>query len=249
MILEGKRILVTGASRGIGRAMAKAAALEGATVGVHYHSGENEAHQLCAEIEAEVGRKAHPIFFDVRSPSEVESGVERFQEIAGGIDALVNNAARFEAGLLASMETDAIQRLISINLEGPIYTARAVLPYFLQQRSGVILNIGSVSASRPNQGQSVYAATKCALEGFTRALAIEYARKKIRVLCLSPGPIDTEMMANTRALVGDRIESRVPLGRVGQPIEVAQFAVQLLSDRMSFATGSIYSFDGGYLLG
>jgi 3-oxoacyl-[acyl-carrier protein] reductase len=249
MRLEGKRVLVTGASRGLGRAIARACAAEGAIVGVNYHSSEAGARQLCEEIERDEKRAAHSLRFDVASAAEVEKGVERFCEQAGGVDALVNNAARFEGGLLATMPADAVERLLSVNLAGAIHCARAVLPRFLQQRAGVILNIGSVSASRPNPGQSVYVATKSALEGFTRALAIEYARKHIRVLCLCPGPLNTEMLAATRALAGDRVESRVPLGRLGSPEEAARFAVQLLSDGMSFATGAIYPLDGGYLVG
>ena len=249
MLLEGKRVLVTGASRGIGRAIARECAREGAIVGINYHSSESAARGLCGEIEQEEKRTAHLIPFDVSSSDAVEKGVEKYCELAGGVDVLVNNAARFEGGLLATMPLDAIQRTLSVNLAGAIYCARAVLPYFLQQRSGVILNLGSVSSSRPNQGQSVYVATKSALEGFTRALAVEYARKNIRVLCLCPGPVDTDMMAATRALAGDRVENRIPLGRLGTPGEVARFAVTLLSDQMSFATGSIHPFDGGYLAG
>jgi 3-oxoacyl-[acyl-carrier protein] reductase len=249
MLLEGKRMLVTGASRGIGHAIARACAREGAIVGINYHSSENSARKLCEEIEREEKRPAYAIPFDVSSADAVEKGVERFCELAGGVDALVNNAGRFDGGLLATMSVDAIQRTLAVNLAGAIYCARAVLPRFLQQRSGVILNLGSVAASRPNQGQSVYVASKSALEGFTRALAVEYARKNIRVLCLCPGPVDTDMMAATRVLAGDKVESRIPLGRLGTPEEVAQFAVNLLSDQMSFATGSIYPLDGGYLAG
>jgi 3-oxoacyl-[acyl-carrier protein] reductase len=249
MLLEGKRVLVTGASRGIGRAIARACAREGAVVGANYHSSEKAARDLCEEIEQQEKHPAHLVQFDVSSPDAVEKGVASFCELAGGVDVLVNNAGRFEGGLLATMPLEAIQRMLSVNLAGTIYCARAVLPFFLQQRSGVILNLGSVSASRPNQGQSVYVATKGALEGFTRALAVEYARKNIRVLCLCPGPVNTDMMAATRALAGDRVENRIPLGRLGTPEEVARFAVNLLSDQMSFATGSIYPFDGGYLAG
>ncbi len=249
MRLEDKRVLVTGASRGIGRAIARACAGEGAVVGVNYHTSESAAKELCAEIEKATGRAAHRVPFDVSSADSVEQGIERFCELAGGVDVLVNNAGRFEGGLLATMPAEAIQRLVSVNLAGPIYCARAVLPRFLQQRSGVILNLGSVSATRPNPGQSVYVATKSALEGFTRALAVEYARKNIRVLCLCPGPTNTDMLAATRALAGDRVEGRIPLGRLGSPEEVARFAVHLLSDEMSFATGAIYALDGGYLVG
>jgi 3-oxoacyl-[acyl-carrier protein] reductase len=249
MLLEGKRVLVTGASRGIGRAIARMCAREGAIVGVNYHSSENAARGLCEEIENLEKRPAYLVPFDVSSAGAAEKGVERFCALAGGIDVLVNNAARFEGGLLATMPVDAIQRTLAVNLAGAIYCARAALPYFLQQRSGVILNLGSASSSRPNQGQSVYVATKSALEGFTRALAVEYARKNIRVLCLCPGPVDTDMMAAARALAGDRVENRILLGRLGTAEEVARFSITLLSDQMGFATGSIYPFDGGYLVG
>jgi len=249
MLLERKRVLVTGASRGLGRAIARACAAAGAIVGVNYHSSEAAARELCGQIEREENRAAYALRFDVASAVEVEQGVERFCELAGGVDALVNNAARFEGGLLATMPADAVGRLLSVNLAGAIHCARAVLPHFLPQRSGVILNIGSASATRPNQGQSVYVATKSALEGLTRALAVEYARKNIRVLCLCPGPLNTDMLTATRALAGERVEGRVPLGRLGSPEETARFAVQLLSDQMSFATGAIYPLDGGYLVG
>lgn len=249
MLLEGQRILITGAGRGIGRAIARACAREGAVVGVNYRKSEREAVELCAEIERDEGRPAHPVRFDVSVPDEVELGITTFCTLAGGIDALVNNAGRFEGGLLASMPVESIQRLLSVNLGGAIHCARAALPHFLRQRSGLVLNIGSASATRPNQGQSVYVATKGALEAFTRALAVEYARKNIRALCLCPGPVATEMMAATRALAGDEVEKRVPLGRLGTPEETAQFAVFLLSGKMAFASGSIYPLDGGYLIG
>ena len=249
MLLEGNRILVTGAGRGIGRAIARACAREGAVVGVNYRTSERAALDLCAEIEREDGRAAYPLAFDVSDPQAVERGVEEFCERAGGIDVLVNNAGRFDGGLLVTMPVESIQRLLSVNLAGAIYCARAALPHFLRQRSGLVLNIGSVSATRPNQGQSVYVAAKGALEAFTRALAVEYARKNIRALCLCPGPIATEMLAATQAIAGDRMEKRIPLGRLGTAEETARFAVFLLSGQMAFASGSIHALDGGYLVG
>jgi 3-oxoacyl-[acyl-carrier protein] reductase len=249
MLLEGKRILVTGASRGIGRAIARACAREGAVVGANYHSSGDAARQLCDEIAREEGRATHLLQFDVASPGSVETGIARFCELAGGLDALVNNAGRFEGGLLPTLSIDAIQSVLSVNLAGAIYCARAALPQFLLQRSGIILNVSSVAAARPNPGQSVYAATKSALEGFTRALAVEYARKNIRVLCLCPGPVKTDMMTATLAFAGDRVANRIPMGRLGTADETARLAVLLLSDQMSFATGSVYALDGGYLVG
>jgi len=249
MLLEGKCVLVTGASRGIGRAIALACAREGAIVGINYHASEDAAQEVCNEISQWKTTKAHPVRFDVGSTVEVEAGVAQFCKIAGGVDALVNNAGIFSGGLLVTMPVEDIQCLLSVNLAGAIYCARAVLPHFIQQKSGVILNLGSVSATRPNQGQSVYVATKCALEGFTRALAVEYARKNVRVLCLCPGPMETDMMAGTRELAGDKVEHRIPLGRLGTPDEIARFAVFLLSNQMAFASGSIHALDGGYLVG
>jgi 3-oxoacyl-[acyl-carrier protein] reductase len=142
---------------------------------------------------------------------------------------------------------ERIREQLDVNLLGPILCVQAALGVFLEQRSGVILNISSVAAIRPARGQAVYAASKGGLESLTRALAVEYARKGIRVHGIRPGPVDTRMMESTAALAEAEVISRIPLGRLGRPEEIADLAVFLLSDRATFVTGSIHTIDGGYL--
>jgi len=245
VLLEGKRIVVTGASRGIGRAIALACAREGALVGVNYRASEDAARAVAAEM----GDRAILLRFDVRDPAAIATAVAAFRERAGRIDGWVNNAGVHHADLLAAAADDRIREQVEVNLLGAIHCARAVLPTMMEQRAGVIVNLGSVSAARPVRGQAVYAATKGAIESLTRALAVEYGRKGIRAHCLRPGPVETEMMAGTMALAADEVLARLPLRRLGRPEEVAEMAVFLLSDRAAFATGGTHTIDGGYLQG
>jgi 3-oxoacyl-[acyl-carrier protein] reductase len=241
-LLEGRRVVVTGAGRGIGRAIARACLLAGARVGVHYRTSEAGALSVCAERPD----RALPLRFDVRDPAAVAGAVAAFRARFGGLDGWVNNAAVSRPALLVAAEDEALREQVEVNVIGPLACARAVLPVMLEQRSGVILNVSSVAAARPARGQAVYAATKAALESLTRALAVEYGRKGIRAHSLRPGPIDTDMLAATKALAGGELLARVPLGRLGTPEEVAAFAVFLLSDRAAYATGGVHAVDGGY---
>ncbi|MBI4668952.1 MAG: SDR family oxidoreductase [Elusimicrobia bacterium] len=245
MVLENKKIIVTGAGQGIGRAIALACSKEGAVVGLNYLTSEESAKTLHKEYP----QSFRLMPFDVSDPEAAGAAITRFLENEKRIDGLVNNAGINLGGLLASQGMEAIKRQIETNLLGPIICARAVLPAMMQQRGGVIINVGSVSAMRPSRGQSVYAATKGALESFTRALAVEYGRKAIRVHCLRPGPTETRMFETTKALAGEEILARLPLRRFGRPEEVAEMAVYLLSDKAQFVTGSVHTIDGGYLAG
>jgi 3-oxoacyl-[acyl-carrier protein] reductase len=223
-MLEGKSIVVTGAGRGIGRAIAAACIQAGAFVGVNHRKG---APPLCEEFP----KQTMALPFDVRDAVQVERAVATFLERAGRIDGWVNNAAVNRPALLVAADAEQIREQIETNLLGPIHGAKAVLPVMMKQRGGVILNISSVSAV------------------LTRALAREYGRKGIRVHGLRPGPIDTDMIQGTKALAEEEILSRIPLQRMGRPEEVADFAVYLLSDRSAFISGSIHTIDGGYLEG
>lgn len=244
-MLEGRRIVVTGSSRGIGRAIAQACAREGAVVAVNCRESVDEARAVVAEDPDHF----RLLPFDVRDREEIESAVARFCDEEGSIDAWVNNAGINRPGLLAAADWQSIREQIEVNLLGPVFCARAVLPVMLRQQAGVILNVGSVAAPRPVRGQAVYAAAKGGLEALTRALAGEYARKGIRVLCIRPGPTETAMLESTWVLGKEEVLARSPTRRLGQPTEVADLAVFLLSDRAQFVTGSIHSVDGGYLLG
>lgn len=245
MLLEGKKIVVTGASSGIGRAIALACAREGAVVGVNYHRSEESARELAARDP----ERLRLLPFDVRSPERIAEAVSRFLSEQGRVDGWVNNAAVNLPDLLISAELSRVREQIETNLLGPILCAKAVLPAMLEQREGVIVNLGSVSAAKPSRGQSVYAAAKGGLESFTRALAAEYGRKGIRAHCVRPGPIDTRMLEATKALAAEEILSRVPLRRLGRPEEVAELVVYLLSERSGFVTGAVHTIDGGYLGG
>ncbi|MFN7974304.1 MAG: SDR family NAD(P)-dependent oxidoreductase [Acidobacteriota bacterium] len=243
-ILEGTRILVTGASRGIGRAIALACAERGASVAINYLSSEADAGRVAEEIRSR-GGLASIHRFDVADARQVAAAIEAL-EAGGGVHALVNNAAINLPDLLVSASEERIQRQLAVNVLGPILCARAVLPGMLGRRRGVILNVGSVAAAHPVRGQAVYAAGKGALESFTAALAVEYGRKGIRAVCLRAGAVDTAMIAAARELAGAEIEARIPLRRLGKPEEVAAFAAFLLSDEARYVTGSTHSVDGGY---
>lgn len=240
-MLNGKRIVITGASRGIGRAIALACARDGAHVGVNFVRSEKQARDVVAEI----GDHAALLQFDVSDASAVARAFEEY----GPFDALINNAAVNLPSLLATAKDDDIDCMLRTNILGPMICTRAAIPMMLRQRSGVILNVSSVAAERPSRGQSVYAATKGAIESFTRAVAVEYGRKGIRCHCIRPGPVDTDMLASTIAIAEDEILSRVPLRRLVTAEEVAALAVFLLSDAAAAITGTIHTVDGGFLAG
>lgn len=247
MLLPDRRIVVTGAAGGIGRAIALACAREGAVIGIGHRRSVEAAGALRGEIEA-LGGRAHLLSMDVTDPLEVTAAATTFANLEGRIDAWVSCAGVCHPGLLATEDDGRIHEQIDVNLLGPIFAARAALPHMLRQRGGVLLFIGSVAASRPARGQAVYAATKGAVESLTRALAVEYAKKGVRALCLVPGAVDTAMLRGTLALAEDEVKSRIPLQRVATAGEVAETAVFLLSDRASYMTGSTVAVDGGYLI-
>lgn len=247
--LHGKRIIVTGAGRGIGRAVALACARAGATVGAGVRALTAETDALRQELTTATGTTAHLLVFDVRDAAAVTQAVDGFAGAAGGIEGLVNNAGVPASGLLATMSDADIRTAVDTNLVGPLTCTRAVLPAMMAARTGVVINVGSVAAERPFRGQTVYAATKGALEAFTRALAVEVGQKGIRAHCVRPGAIATDMLDGPRALGEAELIARVPLRRLGRPDEIASLVVFLLGDDAGYTTGTVHTVDGGYHLG
>jgi 3-oxoacyl-[acyl-carrier protein] reductase len=243
--LEGMRIIVTGASRGLGRAIAIACAQNGAIVGINFNRSEHDA----LEVAGRIGAAGMLLKFDVADPAGVAAAFEAFAHRTGGLDAIVNNAGIVRPSLLVSASDADIDAVIRTNLFGVIACTRAAIPSMLRQRRGVILNVSSVAAARPSRGQTVYAATKGAIEAFTRAVAVEYARKGIRCECISPGPVDTGMFAATKALAGEAVLEQTPWKRFVTPEEIAGKAVLLLSGDAGSGVGAVHTVDGGVAAG
>ncbi len=236
-MLEGKRIVVTGASRGIGRAIAIACIESGARVGV------NVRQEGAVD---ETWRDAIVLPFDVRDDEAVRHNIDAFAERFGGLDGLVNNAGVNIPKLLVDVRDEDVGSVFATNIGGTIACTRAALPHMLRARGGVIVNVSSVAADRPSRGQSIYAASKGAIESFTRAVAVEYGRKDIRCHCVRPGAIDTAMLASTRAIAEQEVLQRIPMRRMGRAEEVARVVAFLLSDASSYVTGAIHPVDGGF---
>ncbi|QJA06476.1 3-oxoacyl-[acyl-carrier-protein] reductase [Thermosulfurimonas marina] len=244
MELKGKVALVTGASRGIGRAVALELARSGAQVAVNYAASEGPAQEVVREIEA-LGGQALAVKFDVADPEAVSQGVKEVEEALGKIDILVNNAGITRDGLCMRLKEEDWERVLSVNLKGAFLVTKAVLPGMMKRRWGRIINVSSVVAFSGNPGQTNYAASKAGLVGFSRSLALEVATRGITVNVVAPGFIETDMTAALPEKVREALLSRVPLGRPGTPEEVAYAVVFLASEKAAYITGTVIHVNGG----
>jgi len=245
MKLKDKVALVTGASRGLGKAIALQLAAEGARVTVNYMKNADQAEGVVKEIISRGGNAA-AMRADITSLPEVEKMVDSLYEQFGRIDILVNNAGVTKDELLLSMTPEDWDIVIKTNLGGLFNCTKAVAKYMMVQKSGRIINISSVAGERGGRGQSNYAASKGGINAFTRSVAMELAPKKITVNAVAPGVVETEMSSTVIRRAKDIILDAVALKRLGQPEEIANVVAFLASDDASYITGEVIRVDGGF---
>lgn len=241
--LAGRTALVTGGSRGIGRAIVERLAKAGMDVTFTYLGNEAAAQEV---LSSNPGLTIAAVKVDGRDSAAVNCCVDGLVERAGRIDVLVNNAGVIRDNLLPLLEDDDLKTVFETNIEGVFHFCRAVVPYMMSKRHGRIVNLSSVSATKGGRGQTNYAASKGAVEAFTRSLAVEVGRRGLRVNAVAPGVIETEMSQEVRSLAGDEILSNVVLKRYGLPAEIAEAVWFLSSDLSGYITGQVLPVDGGF---
>jgi len=240
-VLKGKIALITGSSRGIGRAIALKFASLGADIAVVYAGNEEKANEVCASAR-EMGVRAQAFRCDVSDFNVAKQTVDAVKASLGPLDILVNNAGITKDGLIASMKEEAYDLVLDTNLKGAFNLIRHCTPIFLKKRSGKIINITSVSGLMGNAGQANYSASKAGLIGLTKAVARELASRNVCCNAIAPGLIKTEM---TEKLDGDTLLGGIPLGRMGTPEEVAELAAFLAQDSSNYITGEVIRIAGG----
>jgi len=243
--LSGKVAIVTGASRGIGRAIALALAKDGANIVVNAVSNITKAREVAKEIES-MGRKALVILVDVSQKKDVENMVNQTLERFGKIDILVNNAGIVGPTIpIQELSEEDWDRIISVDLKGTFLCCKAVIPHMISQRSGKIVNMSSIAGKEGNANMTAYCAAKAGIIGFTKALSEEVAKYGIRVNCVCPALIETELVERMDKKQAEYLKSKIPLGRLGKPEEVAELVKFLVSDASDFITGQAINIDGG----
>lgn len=247
MLLDGKTALVTGASRGIGRAIALRLAAEGARVAINYAGNVKAAEEVKAAIEA-AGGTAILCRADVADSAAVEAMVADVAKEFGAIDILVNNAGITRDTLLMRMKDEDFAKVLDTNLKGVFYCTKAVAKLMMKKRAGRIVNMASVVGLVGNAGQTNYAAAKAGVIGFSKSAAKELASRGITVNAVAPGFIGTDMTADLPESVKEKALSDIPLGRAGQPEDVANAVLFLASEQASYITGQVVHVDGGMVM-
>lgn len=242
-----KSALITGSSRGIGRAVARELAHQGWAVGINYLTRRDKAQELVEELTGE-GCQAVAFQADVADGAAVEEMVRRLTQTFGPVELVVNNAGVAGQSLFQDISDEMWNRYLAVNLGGARNTIKAVLPHMISEKRGCIVNISSIWGQRGASCEVAYACTKAAIIALTRSLAMELAPSGIRVNCVAPGVINTDMVQVLGQDTLDDLARETPLGRLGTPEDIAAAAAFLASERAGFITGQVLTVDGGFIV-
>jgi len=243
--LADKAVIVTGGSRGIGRAVVELFCAEGADVTFVYRENSAAAAEVVAAGHG-AGWRVTAAQADIRDAGECSLAVERVAERCGRIDVLVNNAGVIRDNILGLLEDDDLRTVLDTNVGGVFNVTRAVVPHMIARRAGKIINVSSVAGEKGGRGQTNYAASKGAINAFTRALAVELAPRRITVNAVAPGVIETDMSREVRERAAEEAKSRILLRRFGSPMDVAHAVWFLASRYADYITGEVLHVDGGF---
>lgn len=243
----GKTAFVTGGSRGIGRAVVRRLAAEGYAVGINYLHSREQAEALAAELR-EQGIGALAVRADVADREAVTAAIRTVEAALGPVTALVNNAGIAQNDLFQDTPEELWRRMFAVHADGAFHTIQAVLPHMLHEKAGGIVNISSIWGLRGASCEVAYAASKAAVIGLTRSLAMELAPSHIRVNCVAPGVIETDMVKGLGEETMVSLVGQTPAGRLGSPEDVARAVAFLLREDADFITGQVLTVDGGFIL-
>ena len=242
--LKGKVALITGGSRGIGRATAELFCAEGALTTITYARSKEQADAFVEEMRSK-DYDLTAIQADCANKVEVENTISTLIDKHGRIDVLVNNAGITKDQLLLMMSDDDWNSVINTNLNSVYFSTKIALRHMLKKRSGVVINLSSIAGSRPGKGHSNYAASKGGIEAFTKSIAAELGARNIRINAIAPGLIETDMSQFVRDAAGDEIKNQIALRKFGRPEDIANAVAFLASDAAAYITGEILHVDGG----